>query len=847
MKTDIDPGAMFDRIPGDLTARRQFVATKIVYNPADPNAKPKKPPINVHTGGGASTTNPDTWATFEKTVDYVAEWHGSFEHRHFDKEHGEMAGDIVCPGFVLAKDDPFCFVDLDHCVDDAGTVAPWALEVVEALNSYTEISLSGQGLHVIIRGNKPAGSCRKKIGDHGGEIEIYNHGRYVALTGNVLDDLGGIHDRQTELDRLYERIFSSDNKGAGRTFHGGDAADPSVTAEVVLGRAMRSKQAERLKVLLDGDDSGNGNDTSAADQAACNIIAFYCGYIPDGQAETIIDKIIRESKRHRPKWDQLRGDKTYGSITIREALAKTNARYMTRQERAMQETSDAGDLMDRLGLSVDDIVNAAHSGQKGVADLYSTFYRGRFCFDHAEGEWSQYTGHHWKLDKSGAHIRAVDAVQDAFKRADAELNSQIILVGVEAASAREKEEQDELQLKLNKLEGQRKTVKGIINNLNYLYWRKQACEFSAQGPGSLGIAGDEWDTHPWLFPCANGVVDLKTGKLSTGCYTDYLRAACPTAYNPSAKCPNFERVLSEIFNGNENLIGFIRRFFGMSIVGTNAEHAIGILYGAQGRNGKDTILEVLGDVLGEDLAGAVKSELLMEQRSTNSSGPSADIMRLRGLRLVWASETNEGRRMDAGRVKMLSGGGAMVGRSPHAKREVSFKQSFTISLLTNSKPRVPADDCALWERLKLIPFEMRFVDDPREQNEKKRDKFLKEKLKAEADGILTWLVSGCLEWQRVGLLPPQEVVAATAEYRNEEDIVLQFIGERCVTGLTAEVRAGELYQSYKEWAQESGLRPMSSTMFGKKVGARFERVHRMYGWVYQGVGIRAVEGYGQCA
>ena len=138
-------------------------------------------------------------------------------------------------------------------------------------------------------------------------------------------------------------------------------------------------------------------------------------------------------------------------------------------------------------------------------------------------------------------------------------------------------------------------------------------------------------------------------------------------------------------------------------------------------------------------------------------------MALRGRRIAWASETNEGRRLDSGRVKLLTGGGFLVGRAPFGKREIAFPQSHTLFLLTNSKPHAPSEDYALWKRLKLLPFAVSFVDDPREPNERKADKGLVDKLKGEAPGVLAWLVRGCLEWQRRELDPPEIVQAATVE------------------------------------------------------------------------------------
>lgn len=145
----------------------------------------------------------------------------------------------------------------------------------------------------------------------------------------------------------------------------------------------------------------------------------------------------------------------------------------------------------------------------------------------------------------------------------------------------------------------------------------------------------------------------------------------------------------------------------------------------------------------------------------------------------------------------MTGGGELVGRAPYGKYEITFPQSHTLFLLTNSKPHAPADDYALWKRLLLIPFAMSFVENPQAANERKADKHLIEKLKEEKEGILNWAVQGCLQWHEHGLETPAAVEQATQQYRNEEDILQQFIEEACVSGCSHEVRASELYQHYR--------------------------------------------------
>jgi putative DNA primase/helicase len=156
-------------------------------------------------------------------------------------------------------------------------------------------------------------------------------------------------------------------------------------------------------------------------------------------------------------------------------------------------------------------------------------------------------------------------------------------------------------------------------------------------------------------------------------------------------------------------------------------------------------------------------------------------------------------------------------------------------LLTNNKPHAPADDYAFWKRLLLVPFTQSFVDDPQAPHEHKATKDLAGLLTAEAPGILNWAVAGCLEWQKTGLRPPPVVTEATQAYREEEDILLEFITDACEVGDNLIVGASALYNHYKSGMADNGMKPMSGTKFGRKMNDRFDRVRLADGNQYIGI------------
>jgi putative DNA primase/helicase len=176
------------KIPTDFTGHSQWVAWKAVPDyDKDLNLKPKprKVPLDVKTERGAQTDNPRTWASFDSVMEFIQEWAGE-DHTHVDGKGAEITGTISeYPGFVFAADDPYCGIDLDNCRNpDTGMVETWALKIIEHFNSYTELSQSRTGFHILIKGKKPSGSGCKK-----GDIECYDKGRFFICTGEVFNGI----------------------------------------------------------------------------------------------------------------------------------------------------------------------------------------------------------------------------------------------------------------------------------------------------------------------------------------------------------------------------------------------------------------------------------------------------------------------------------------------------------------------------------------------------------------------------------------------------------------------------------------------------------------------------------
>ncbi len=286
--------------------------------------------------------------------------------------------------------------------------------------------------------------------------------------------------------------------------------------------------------------------------------------------------------------------------------------------------------------------------------------------------------------------------------------------------------------------------------------------------------------------------------------------------------------LSEVFGDNE-LIDWLHRALGHSLTGDTTEQCVFIGHGV-GANGKTRFIEGMRWALGDYAYSAPFSTFELSQRASIPN----DLAALEFKRFVTSSETNENTRLNEARVKAISGGDPMTARYLHAEF-FTFMPHLKIWLFVNHKPKVADASFGFWRRVRLIPFTRQFIGEA-------DDRRLGEKLRAEAPGILTWLVQGCLEWQKRGLDPvPECVKVATQEYRQESDILAGFIADRCIEHPKATVKASELYSAYKSWAEGEGMRDrevLTSTAFGRRMRGRYQKERRGGTVYYFGIGLR---------
>ena len=738
----------FKKIPPELKALQQWVCWAVEVQ----GGKPTKVPKDPKNGGNAMVNAAATWGTYDQAAKY---W------------QAHQGNGIAGIGFMFAADDPYTGIDLDKCRDpETGEIEARARGIIARLKSYTEISPSGQGVHILVKANLPPGGKRK------GRVEMYCQGRYFTMTGLHLEGTpASIEDRQKELETLHREIFDK-----SQALPKVPASSPilDLSDQELIEKAHRAANGEKFARLWRGDLAGHPS-ASEATAALLNHLCFWCGRDPDR-----IDRLFRQSGLMREKWDRKQSGSTWGSLEIQKAISRATEFYSSGQgptpepgRRGNGGSTPKGRTGGRnqppsagpvLGHHLTDMGNARRLVDRHGQDL-------RYCFPLEK--WLWWEGRKWQFDDTGeVERRAKDIPRVILEEAAATENDEVM------KALRKHSQQTEA-------EGKRKSM-----------------VTTARSEPGIPVLPEQLDRDPWAFNVLNGTLDLKTGKLRPHGRGELITKLAPVKYDPDACYPSWWDFLKQITAGSDELMSFLQKAVGYALTGSTKEQCIFFLYGL-GANGKSTFLDVIQTLLG-DYAKRAAMETFLVKKFQQIPNDLAD---LRGARLVTGIEVEAGRKLAESLIKELSGGDVIKARFLYSEF-FSFRPEFKLFLAANNKPIIRGTDHAIWRRIRLIPFTVQI---PEEQ----QDKDLPQALKEELPGILNWGLEGCLDWQNDGLTPPQAVQEATLGYREEMDILGEFIASRCVVVPGASVQSSELYKTYTDWAEETGeKRPLSQTAFG---------------------------------
>lgn len=738
---------MYKDVPAEMKALPNWVCWQLITG-AD--GKERKLPIDAKTGKAAKSNDPKTWCSFEVAV----------------REAGKYSG----IGFQFTGS-PLFGIDIDDVADEIeeyknGNTDNSISEFIHTLHSYAEYSHSGKGIHIICKGELPAGGRRR------GKYEFYETGRYFIVTGQACSPYSGIRDCTQAVKPLFEKYI-----GGGKAPTTGivTVLPANLSDADIIRMAEKSKRGAMFTNLWNGDYSGYFQSQSEADLALCNILAFWARR--DGM---VMDRLFRQSGLMRPKWDRKQGGSTYGKLTLAKAIRDVVAVYEPKPEYKVNIGTAPKEDVPYKHYTFDDTGNALRFIDRfGEHALYN----------YTSKAWMYYDGRRWVQDSTGEAKRMADEVAEEVRH------------GLQAFL-------DNLPPGGEDIDDARKRYMAHVKNLRSSRGKENMLTEAKQHRPAQTV---DFDLHPFKLNALNGTLNLLSGELKPHNKKDLLSKLALCEYTDKTDTPLWDAFLQDIFGQDNELIRYVQKAVGYSLTGSTEEHVAFFCYGT-GRNGKSTFLDIIADILG-DYAVNIQPETIMVRQAT--SGPTSDIARLKGARFVTTVEPNEGARLNEGLLKQLTGGDRVTAAKKY-EDEFEFTPEFKLWMGTNHKPTIRGTDVGIWSRIRLIPFSVQIP-------EEKIDRKLKYKLREELPGIMAWAVAGCLMWRREGLKVPPSVQEASKEYKSEMDVLAAFMDACCVLGEEYEVDAGSLYRAYSEWAKESNEYEMSGTRFGREIGKRFDK------------------------
>lgn len=852
------------QIPQEIKDTRRWVCYKTEIR----NGEETKIPMNALSGGYASTSDPATWTSFKLAISGCVKYNLT--------GLGFMLGEDVRTGIT------YFGVDLDNHVDKVTGQKPYptakefeefAYIFINALNSYTEYSHSGEGVHIICKGKLP-GKRNKRKG-----VEMYDYRRFFTMTGKVIHNVP-IEERSEEVKPLWEKYLNVDPEPVPGAVSYSLERPKSVTAKVsasggvsfeeveevvvqtpshlsdyeLIEKIRNSQQGNDFMSLYNGDMSAYGNDHSSADMALCKILAFWTG------CDAIqMDRIFRKSALMRDKWERGWGNGTYGSHTIESAIKTQRDVYTppTKTEKIVipaiknddnSAVQPQGDIVvfDDKGdpiVKVKQVFNSYSLTDTGNAERFYDYFGDCFRYDTKAKSFMFWNGKTWIYDAKNYVKKYADMIIDILKAEIKQTEQQIIDINNDYKKQAEAADTvgESIEIKQNKsldvdiknyeaiLKAQRDNLKRVSNSAG-----KEAMIKEFQHLHEIPVITEEFDLQPYLLNTDSGVVDLLTGKIMPfdKKYKLSKNTNCLVSYEEPKVWLKFLHDILRRSNDKETeeLVSTIQLLLGDAITGRTNKDLLTIMYG-NGSNGKSTYMKTIKRVFG-DYGKQMNSELLLQNKNSSAQSTEFSFAALKGARAVIMSETNESEKMNDKIIKQLTSGETISAQKKFGD-QFEYDPTFSPMMSTNNLPIIRSKDYGIWRRIFLIPFLVKFTDET-------KDIHMPEKLEAEMPQILGWIIKGCIKLNEEykGVVPkPKCLEEALADYKNEMDTVNLFIASECEVFPGYKTSATTMFQAYKKWALDNNEHLMPEHKFKAEMKAHNFQLKRDSndGWVYIGI------------
>lgn len=768
----------FVNIPDVLKQTASFCVWKLEKR----SGRPTKVPYNPRTGAMARTNDPSTFADFNTAMKSYAigGWDG--------------IGYRVSEGIGA--------IDIDHCIREDGSLNDVAASILGIFpDAYFERSPSGTGLRGFFR-LSPDFAYDKTVyyinnRKHG--LEVYLPGttnRFVTVTGDMFR-AGTVERDDDALRNLLDTFMKRSTRVSAKTIEASSYLDD----DGVIAHALASESGDKFKALYAGNWEEGYDSQSDADMALVSILAFWCGNV-----EEQIDRIFRTSGLMRDKWDRMTGDRTYGQITIRNAVSTNSEIYTPIADSSAEDDFESLDEdeeaevltfepdLSHITLTIEEM--RPHTKPRyqrdeiGIGYAFADYYKPIARFDRERGIWYVFDGKVWQPDENAL------AVAELAKRLADRLYTFALQIKDEDTRNRYIKRVQKLQMRKNR--------RTMIEDAKSVY------------PVPHAI----FDRNTDLFNCQNGTLNLTTGEFRPHDPADFLTMMSGVTYDPNATCPRWEQFISEVMCNDAALALYLQKALGYALTGDTSLECLFILYGATSRNGKGTTMETFLKIMG-DYGKTSNPEMLSTKfGNTNASGPSEEIARLAGVRFVNISEPEKKITFNAALVKRMTGNDTLNARFLH-ENSFDFRPNFKIFINTNYKPSVSDMTLFYSNRLKLIPFKRHF-------EEHEQDKGLKAFFSTDVclSAIFNWCYEGYKRFRSEGLEDPAAVSQATKEYQEESDRIGQFVDAWLEEGEAFEVRTSAAYKLYGEWCDKYGYRKENSTNFNNAIQRFFPIVRK---------------------
>ena len=845
-------------IPALLRDKKQWLVWRLVQRPDEP--KPRKVPfyVNGQPRQGAQGTHEDIslLGTFDEAVRAVR-----------DRGYTGLGFAPVPNGGIVA-------LDFDSCVSN-GVITDSRIEALIS-DTYAEFSPSGTGLRAFYAGDLPSkkdnANKRDRVGGVAGaaridgrfDIEFFGHNGFVTVTGDATGDtqMWGLQDTVAPLSDAVHTLFRERFGAPGAIA----LADPFAAGDanlMALGPEKLGWTLDQAREYLFACDA-----SVSRDEWLNALMAVHYEFDGSDDALDLVDEWSATGDSYAGRRDV---EGRWNSFGKNSGGAPLTGRWLLAWRREQMAADNDGRMRDALAemqallKDAEDMVSVQTRVMPKVSSLLLEFpileieayslvagrakafglsltktefkkmvrverppaaaaqtpltefgntermlskYANSLMFCPDTGTWYVWNGNHWRvsLGRSEVEHYAKETIRDLPKE------------------AAQYADQGEFFLFCSM--SQKATM---VANMVKL----------AESDPRVCVPSYELDKHKHFLGVQNGVVDLRTGALLPPDPKLYITLVAGCEYNPGAKCPLFEKVLRDSFFDDNTMVEYVTRMFGYALQGDPKEDIMFIAFGG-GSNGKSTVFNAVRKTFGSYAKSADASTFLADGGGANAGGPREDLQRLRGARFIYVNEPDENGELREGSVKAMTGGDAVVARGINAKHSIEIEPTWTVFMPTNHKPIIKGSDNGIWRRMGLIPFTRDFSRD----STIKKDETIRHRVIEEKAGILAMLVRAGMRYRKEGLNPPEKVLAASAEYRKDMDLLAEWLDECCVLEPTASAKVGDLWESWEGFARRRGMLNYirSSTALGRRLESRFPAEKGAKGVRMRlGIGLRAVE------